>query len=74
MKQLLILIFSILSSCVHNKSDKTQSEFKSSTDITMGSDNIHSKKKKDTIHNYWALILDTISSKEEFKISELISD
>ncbi|MDA0177406.1 MULTISPECIES: hypothetical protein [Mesoflavibacter] len=37
----------------------------------MGSDNIHSKKKKDTIHNYWALILDTISSKEEFKISEL---
>lgn len=81
MKQLLylILIFSILSSCAQKKSDKTQSEFKSNTEITTEtesepikeSNNIHSKKKKDTIHNYWALILDTISSKEEFKISEL---
>tara|TARA_R110002111_G_scaffold1640_3_gene11086 strand:+ start:2261 stop:2806 length:546 start_codon:yes stop_codon:yes gene_type:complete len=30
-----------------------------------------SKKKKDTINNYWALILDTISIKKEFKISDL---
>lgn len=81
MKQLLylILIFSILSSCAQKKSDKTQSEFKSNTEITTEtesepikeSNNIHSKKKKDTIHNYWALILDTISSKKEFQILDL---
>ncbi|WP_166963860.1 hypothetical protein [Yeosuana marina] len=33
--------------------------------------NVHSEKKKDTINNYWALVMDTISEKKEFKISEL---
>jgi len=81
MKQLLslILIFSILSSCDRKKSDKTQSEFKPKTELTAETESepkkeleaIQSKIKKDTINNYWALILDTISSKKEFKISDL---
>ena len=81
MKQLLILILtlSILSSCDRKKSDKTQSEFMPKTELKAETkseprkevENIQSKKKKDTINNYWALILDTISSKKEFKISDL---
>ncbi|KAA5820156.1 hypothetical protein FPF71_17820 [Algibacter amylolyticus] len=81
MKELLslILIFSILSSCDRKKSDKTQSEFKPKTELTAETESepkkeleaIQSKVKKDTINNYWALILDTISSKKEFKISDL---
>jgi hypothetical protein len=81
MKQILslILIFSILSSCDRKKSDKTQSEFKPNTELTTETESelkeeletIQSKIKKDTINNYWALILDTISSKKEFKISDL---
>ena len=81
MKQLLslILIFSILSSCDRKKSDKTQSEFKPKTELTAETESepkkeleaIQSKIKKDTINNYWALILDTISSKKEFKISDI---
>tara|TARA_R110002126_G_scaffold282344_1_gene430703 strand:+ start:1382 stop:2059 length:678 start_codon:yes stop_codon:yes gene_type:complete len=80
MKQLLslILIFSILSSCDRKKSDKTQSEFNPKTELKAETksepkkelETIQSKKKKDTINNYWALILDTISSKKEFKISD----
>ena len=69
MKQLLILvlIFSILSSCDRKKSDKIQSELEQKTEI----ETVKSKKVTDTINNYWALILDTISSKKEFKISNL---
>ncbi|QNK78093.1 hypothetical protein H7F37_03135 [Winogradskyella sp. PAMC22761] len=80
MKQLLslILIFSILSSCDRKKSDKTQSEFNPKTELKAETksepkkelETIQSKKKKDTINNYWALILDTISSKKDFKISD----
>jgi hypothetical protein len=81
MKRLLILIltFSILSSCDRKKSEKTQSEFKPKTELKAETksepkkelETIQSKNKKDTINNYWALILDTISSKKEFKISDL---
>ncbi|MBL4592215.1 MAG: hypothetical protein JKX68_00190 [Flavobacteriales bacterium] len=81
MKQLLILIFtiSILSSCDRKKSDKIQSEFKQKTVSKTEMDSklnaeleiVQSKKKKDTINNYWALVSDTISNKREFKISEL---
>jgi len=75
MKQLLILILtlSILSSCDRKKSDKTQSELKAETKSgpIKEAENIQSKKKRDTIKNYWALILDTISSKKEFEISDL---
>ncbi|WP_271394105.1 hypothetical protein [Aequorivita sinensis] len=81
MKQLLtlILIFSILTNCDRKKSDKTQSEFKPKTELKAETKSEpkkelevdQSKKKKDTINNYWALILDTISSKKEFKISDL---
>ncbi|MFD1015696.1 hypothetical protein [Winogradskyella rapida] len=81
MKQLLILLltFSVLSSCDRNKSEKNQSEFKSKTELTADTESEqkielesnHSKHKKDTINNYWALILDTISTNKEFKISEL---
>ena len=81
MKQLLplILMFSILSSCDGKKSEKNQSEFKPKTELKAETESkpkkeletIQSKKKKDTINNYWALILDTISSKKEFKISDL---
>ena len=69
MKQLLIivLIFSFLSSCDRKKSDKIQSELEQKTEL----ETLKSKKENDTIHNYWALILDTISSKKEFKISDL---
>ena len=69
MKQLLILvlIFSFLSSCDRKKSDKNQSEFEQKIEL----ETVQSIKEKDTINNYWALILDTISSKKEFKFSEL---
>ena len=68
MKQLLILIF-IFSfvSCDRKKSDKIQSEVEQKIEL----ETVQSKKKTDTINNYWALILDTISSKKEFKISDL---
>ncbi|XLS27957.1 hypothetical protein ACJD0Z_12195 [Flavobacteriaceae bacterium M23B6Z8] len=69
MKQLLILvlIFMILSSCDRKKSDKIQSELEQKTEL----ETVKSKKETDTINNYWALILDTISSKKEFKILDL---
>ena len=69
MKQLLILvlIFSFLSSCDRKKSDKNQSEFEQKIEL----ETVQSIKEKDTINNYWALILDTISSKKEFKFSDL---
>jgi|SRR5690554_229248 len=66
MKQLLILIltFSILSSCDRNKSEKTQPQL----ELQMESETVSSEKKKDTIFNYWELILDTIADQKEFKI------
>jgi hypothetical protein len=81
MKQLLylILIFSFLSSCDRKKSEKTQSQFNQKTELNAETESepkkeleiLQTKKEKDTINNYWALILDTISSKKEFKISDL---
>lgn len=81
MKQLLILtlILSILSSCDRKKSNKNQSELKQKTEIKEETESepkkelevIESKKKEDTINNYWDVILDTISNKKEFKISDL---
>ncbi|WP_053989915.1 hypothetical protein [Mangrovimonas sp. TPBH4] len=69
MKQLLILvlIFSILSSCDQKKSDKIQSKLEQKTVL----ETVKAKRQIDTINNYWALILDTISSKKEFKILDL---
>jgi len=69
MKQLLILvlIFSILSSCDQKKSDKIQSKLEQKSEL----ETVKAKKQIDTINNYWALILDTISSKKEFKILDL---
>ena len=69
MKQLLILvlIFSFLSSCDRKKSDKNQSEFEQKNELKA----VQSIKEKGAINNYWAIILDTISSKKEFKISDL---
>ena len=54
-------------SCDRKKTDKIQSEFEQKNEL----ETEQSKKRKDTINNYWALILDTISSKKEFKISDL---
>lgn len=81
MKQLLILIltFSLLSSCGRKKSDKKQLENKSKTDLKMEMELkphteleiVQFENKKDTIYNYWALVMDTISDKKEFKISNL---
>ena len=81
MKQLLILMLavSLLSSCDRKKSDKKQLEIESKTDLKTEMELkpntqleiVQSEKKKDTIYNYWALIMDTISDKKEFKISDL---
>lgn len=78
MKQLLILMFtfSILSSCDLKKSDKIQSEIEQKTDsktemelnIKTELEVAQTENKKDTIYNYWELILDSISDKKDFKI------
>ncbi len=81
MKQLLILIltFSLLSSCDRKKSDKIQPKIESKTvlkkeiELKLNTELaiVQSENKQDTIYNYWALIMDTISDKKEFKISNL---
>ncbi len=81
MRQLLILIFifSIISSCNQKKSSKIKSKFDQKPDLKteiefkpkIELETIQVKKVKDTINNYWALILDTISSKKEFKVYDL---
>ena len=53
--------------CDRKKSDKFQSEVEQKIEL----ETAQSYKKKVTINNYWALILDTISYKKEFKISDL---
>lgn len=78
MKQLLILIliFSILSSCDQKKLKKNQPEIESKTDLKIEQELITNAKlesveyenKKDTIYNYWELILDTIVNNKDFKI------
>lgn len=76
---LLVCIVSMISSCDQKKSDNIKSEYnqkpdskteiepKSKTELEL----IQVKKVKDTINSYWALILDTISSKKEFKLSNV---
>lgn len=66
MKQLLILIFviAILSSCVENRRKNTQSKSEKQSELKTS----EIERKKDTIFNYWELILDTITDQEEFKI------
>ena len=67
MKQILILILTVifLSNCDRNKSNKVQSEFKQKIEL----ETLKIINQRDTIKNYWELILDTISSKKEFNIS-----
>ena len=62
MKQLLILIitFSILSSCDRKKSKNTQSELKVETETKL--------KKNDTTVVYWQTDFDTISNSQEIMI------
>ncbi|MBT0609199.1 hypothetical protein [Aequorivita echinoideorum] len=69
MKKLLILvlIFFILSSCDRKKSDITQSDFEQISEIEL----VKKNKEIDTISNYWAIMLDTFSSKKDFYISDL---
>ncbi len=69
MKQLLFLlfIFSFFASCNQSKPDKTQSKLEHKKEL----ETIQSKKKKDTINNYWAINLDTIISHQKFIIHSL---
>ena len=75
MKQLLfsILVITIISSCNQRKEEKTKSEIQSETEKELNSkvvdEKLKLKKKKDTIHNYWELILDTITEQKDFEIS-----
>jgi hypothetical protein len=73
MKQLLslILTFTVLTSCDRIKSDKAELNVETESGQKKELEVVQSKKEKDTINKYWALILDTISSNREFKISEL---
>lgn len=60
----------MISSCDQKKSDNIKSEYNQKPDLKTEIETIQ-VKKRDTINNYWALILDTISSKKKFKISNL---
>ncbi|KAB1153476.1 hypothetical protein F7018_16730 [Tenacibaculum aiptasiae] len=65
MKKIVLLTFLVLlSSCDNLNKQKKQSDFniKKQSKIEM-------KQEKDTIYNYWDLVLDTISDKKEFVIS-----
>jgi hypothetical protein len=68
MKQLLILIltFSILSSCDRRKSEKTQSELKPKTELKVVTKS--ESKKNDTTVVYWQTDFDTIRNNQEIKI------
>ncbi|MCF2874407.1 MULTISPECIES: hypothetical protein [unclassified Tenacibaculum] len=67
MKKIVLLTFLVLlSSCDNLNKQKKQSDLniKKESKIEM-----KQEKRKDTIYNYWALVLDTISDKKEFVIS-----
>ncbi len=66
---LLLLLFLILLSCNKKKHNKNHYKLKQKTNTELKT--VTTKKKIDTINNYWALILDTITSKKEFTISNL---
>ena len=70
MKQLFILIitFSILSSCGRKKSEKLRSEFKPKTELKI---EMESRSKKiDTTIVYWQTDFDTIRKNQELKIGK----
>jgi hypothetical protein len=71
MRKLLIALFilSSLCNCVQKKSEESQPEIVSKTKQKSEIVAVPTIKT-DTIKNYWALILDTISSKKEFKIDD----
>ena len=74
MKNLLCLFvtFIIILSCDQQKDKKIVSKTSSNTEKQLDTQNTGKKQelevKKDTIHNYWELILDTITQQEGFKI------
>lgn len=67
MKQFFILIitFSILSSCGRKKSEKIQSEFKTKTELKI--ETTSRPKKNDTTVVYWQTDFDTIQKNQELK-------
>jgi hypothetical protein len=75
----LILTFSILSNCNLKKYDKKEVKIQSKTDLKKRLElNPNSvlkiaqpEYKKDAIYNYWALVMDTISDKKEFEVSDI---
>jgi hypothetical protein len=69
MKQLLILIFifSFITSCDKKKNENKNTHSKTNT----GAEGVQTEKEKDTIYNYWGLVLDTVSDKREFEYSKL---
>ena len=74
MKQLLILIltFSILSSCERKKSKRTQSEFKPETELKTETEPEPALKKLDTTVVYWQTEFDTIQKYQEVQIGNEI--
>lgn len=68
MKQFLILIivFSILFNCNRKKGEKTETKFKSRTDLKVKQK--PTPKKVDTIVSYWQTDFDTIRKNQEIKI------
>ena len=79
MKQLLILIIiCLLSSCNQKKNEKVQTEDESKTELNpeiklepqSELKILETENGKDTIYNYWELILDTTKVKKEFRIAK----
>ncbi|MEO1487608.1 MAG: hypothetical protein AAFU57_17865 [Bacteroidota bacterium] len=74
MKQLGFLIFAltIMLSCNQQKDQKERSDKQSEPEKELNSQVIDEilklENRRDTIHNYWELILDTISEHEEFEV------
>lgn len=64
----LILIVFLLLGCQQKKNDKFGSQIDSMQETKKVSESIISKsaKDQDTIHNYWEIITDTVSSKKEY--------
>lgn len=67
MKKIVLLTFLVLlSSCDNLNKQKKESDFNIKKESKV---EVKPEKRKDTIYNYWALVLDTISDKKEFIIS-----